>query len=102
MPDTPIPWFGLAALIAMFMIPFLPAWLLEGPRKVRHWPQQHVCGRCDAPWTKGHSCEDEVVTQPVAAAETVEPAAPLHGELRRPRRSRELARRPQARISRVR
>jgi hypothetical protein len=38
MPDAPIPWFGLAALIAMFAIPFLPRWLFEGPRSVKHWP----------------------------------------------------------------
>jgi hypothetical protein len=37
MPDAPIPWFGLAALIAMFAIPFLPRWLFEGPRSVKQW-----------------------------------------------------------------
>ena len=28
---SPTPWVGLAALIAMFVLPFLPAWLFEGP-----------------------------------------------------------------------
>jgi hypothetical protein len=30
------PWAGLLALVAMFVIPFLPNWLFEGPRTVRH------------------------------------------------------------------
>jgi hypothetical protein len=30
MPDTPIPWVGLAALAAMFLLPLLPDWLLRG------------------------------------------------------------------------
>ena len=51
---SPTPWVGLAALIAMFVLPFLPAWLFEGPRTVKHWlfegprtvkhwPRRHVC-----------------------------------------------------------
>ena len=31
-----IPWFGLAALVSMFIIPYLPSWLFEGPRTVKH------------------------------------------------------------------
>jgi hypothetical protein len=31
MPDTPIPWIGLAALGAMFLLLLLPEWLFEGP-----------------------------------------------------------------------
>jgi hypothetical protein len=31
-------WVGLAALVAMFVIPFLPSWLFEGPRtEWREW-----------------------------------------------------------------
>jgi hypothetical protein len=52
-----IPWVGLAALVLMFAIPFLPSWLFDGPRTVRHWPRRHVCGACDAPWTADHVCE---------------------------------------------
>ena len=52
-----IPWIGLAALVAMFVIPFLPPWLFEGPRTIRHWPRQHICGVCEAPWSRGHRCE---------------------------------------------
>jgi hypothetical protein len=74
MPHAPTPWVGLAALLAMFALPFLPAWLFDGPRTVRHWPRRHVCAACDAPWTGDHTCtsaEREAVT-------------PLRGELRRP------------------
>lgn len=54
MPDTP--WVGLAALIAMFVIPFLPNWLFEGPRTVKHWPRRHICGGCNRPWSDRHMC----------------------------------------------
>ena len=84
-----IPWAGLAALIAMFVIPFLPNWLFEGPRTVKHWPRRHVCGDCKAPWTEGHLCN----------LQTADPAPPLRGELRRPRPRRELERRPRSPIS---
>jgi hypothetical protein len=66
--DTP--WVGLIGLVAMFVLPFLPSWLFEGPRKVRHWPQRHVCAVCGAPWVDGHACA------------TV--GEPLHGEIWRP------------------
>jgi hypothetical protein len=51
-----IPWVGLAALIAMFVIPYLPARFFEGPRTVRHWPRRHICGECGGPWSEGHTC----------------------------------------------
>jgi hypothetical protein len=78
MAHDPVPWIGLLALVAMFVIPFLPGWLFEGPRTVRHWPRRHVCGECGAAWTEGHTCE---LTRP-------EPTLParrerLVGELRR-------------------
>jgi hypothetical protein len=49
MPHAPTPWVGLAALLAMFLLPFLPAWLIEGPRTVKHRPRRHVCGECGLP-----------------------------------------------------
>jgi hypothetical protein len=95
------PWIGLAALVAMFVLPFVPAWLFEGPRTVKHrprrricadceapltdghvcgpltitrWPAREVCGDCGAPWTDGHHCTpDEAVDD-----------RPLHADLRRP------------------
>jgi hypothetical protein len=50
------PWVGLAALIAMFVIPYLPAKFFEGPRTVKHWPRRHICGECGGLWSEGHTC----------------------------------------------
>ena len=99
MPDAPTPWFGLAALILMFAIPFLPRWLFEGPRKVRHWPQRHACAECGAPWTDGHLCAEEAL---VEVKPEVEPPPPLRSELRRvrPRRQLEPRREAEAWVSR--
>jgi hypothetical protein len=68
-----VPWIGLVALVAMFLIPYLPDWLFEGPRTIRHWPRRHICGDCNAPWVDGHVC----------APAADEAASPLRGELRR-------------------
>jgi hypothetical protein len=54
-----IPWIGLLALVAMFVLPFLPSWLFEGPRTIKHNPSRHVCAVCGAPWTDRHVCEVE-------------------------------------------
>jgi hypothetical protein len=78
MPHTPTPWVGLAALVAMFVIPFLPDRLFEGPRATKHWPHRHICGDCGEPWTNGHSCARE----PSLAA-----YPPVRGELRLPKQS---------------
>ena len=56
MPHVETPWVGLAAVVAMFVIPFLPNWLFEGPRTIRHRPRRHVCADCGAPWTPRHAC----------------------------------------------
>jgi hypothetical protein len=53
---TRTPWIGLAALISMFVLPYLPSWLFEGPRTVKHRPRRDVCADCNAPWTAGHTC----------------------------------------------
>jgi hypothetical protein len=78
MARNPVPWIGLLALMAMFLIPFLRDWLFEGPRTIRHWPRRQVCGACGADWTGGHVCE-------AVEREPVLPARPerLVGELRR-------------------
>jgi hypothetical protein len=80
---TKIPWVGLLALIAMFVIPHLPDWLFEGPRTVKHWPRRHVCGACGAPWTDGHACAPAPIPATATATAAGEVEAPLHGELRR-------------------
>jgi hypothetical protein len=102
MSDTPVPWLGLAGLIAMFVIPFLPNWLFEGPRTVKHWPQRHVCGGCGAPWAKGHLCTDdeEEPGERVTVPEVIQPAAPLRGEVRRLKPTRALERSTEVRVSR--
>ena len=83
MPHAPTPWVGLAALVAMFVIPYLPTWLFEGPRTIRHRPRRHVCADCSAPWTSDHDCAAELtVLQPR-----------LRGELRRLDRTDSLERR---------
>jgi hypothetical protein len=85
MMHTDIPWIGLVALIAMFVLPFLPQWLFEGPRTLKHHPRRHVCAECGAPWVDGHAC-----------APGHEPGAQvLRGQLLRPRTSTALEHRPQ-------
>jgi hypothetical protein len=91
MSHAPTPWVGLAALLAMFLLPYLPDRLFEGPRTIRHWPRRHICGDCNAPWIEGHTCT------PAAG----EGALSLHEELRRLHPRAELERRPKARISRL-
>jgi hypothetical protein len=54
------PWIGLAALIGMFVLPYVPNWLFEGPRTVKHRPRRHVCADCSAPWTPEHICPPAV------------------------------------------
>jgi hypothetical protein len=88
MSHTPIPWVGLAALVAMFVLPLLPNWLFEGPQTIKHRPHRHICADCNAPWTKNHTCL-AVVSQA---------APPLRAELHRPEPATELERQPAARI----
>lgn len=64
--DLP-PWIGLA--IVLGGAPIIDRLCrprrvkhLSGPIAVTHWPQQHVCGDCGAPWTSGHLCGPVTVT----------------------------------------
>jgi hypothetical protein len=80
---TPVPWIGLAAIAAMFLLPWLDArGLLDGPRVIRRRPRRVVCADCDAPWTPGHQCagwleaavrEPVVPLQPPPAPPTLPP-----------------------------
>jgi hypothetical protein len=79
-----IPWAGLLALLAMFVLPLLPDWLFEGPRTIKHRPRRHICGDCNTPWTDGHTCTPE----------PTEAEPPIQGQLRRTMRPAELDRRP--------
>jgi len=99
MARNPVPWIGLLALVAMFVIPFLPDWIFDGPRTVRHWPRRHICGACGAAWASGHVCEagepEPMLPGGPVRLEESRPALPrlarpererLVGELRRPDR----------------
>jgi len=83
MPQVDTPWIGLVALVAMFVLPFLPSWLFEGPRTIKHYPRRHVCGDCGAPWIDGHVCATDRTLR----------RRPLRGQLRRVRSSTALMRR---------
>jgi hypothetical protein len=83
-PHVSTPWIGLVALAAMFVLPFLPNWLFEGPWTIKHHPRRHVCADCGAPWVDGHTC----------AADRAPRSELLHGELRRLDTSTALERRP--------
>jgi hypothetical protein len=77
---TPIPWIGLAAIVAMFLLPWLDArGLLDGPRTIRRRPRRVVCADCRAPWTRGHQCAgrlEAAVGEPVVPLSPVEPTTP--------------------------
>jgi len=79
----PIPWVGLVAIVAMFVLPMLPAWLFEGPRTIKRYPRREICGDCGEPWTDGHDC----------AVVVRQPARPLRADLHRVRPGRALVRR---------
>ena len=83
----PIPWIGLAAIVAMFVLPLLPARLFEGPRTVKRYPRRVVCGDCGARWTHDHTCDVELV------GSRPQPRPPLRVEIRRVSSGRALARR---------
>ena len=94
MPHAPTPWIGLAALVAMFVLPFVPTWLFEGPRTIKHRPRRHVCADYNAPWTNGHVCAPEATPQAIEAGPL------LHAELRRLPSSTELEPRSKSEVSR--
>jgi hypothetical protein len=71
---SPVPWIGLAAIAAMFLLPWLDArGLFGGPRVVRRRPRRMVCADCAQPWTSGHEC---VGWLQAAACEPVVPLQP--------------------------
>ena len=84
MPHVDTPWMGLIALVAMFVLPFLPQWLFEGPRTIKHHPRRHVCAECGAPWVGGHGCP---------TGDALPGGAPLRGQIWRPARGTALERR---------
>jgi hypothetical protein len=83
---TPVPWIGLAAIAAMFLLPWLDArGLLDGPRVIRRRPRRVVCADCDAPWTPDHQCAgwlEAAVREPVVPLQPPPPAPPTLPPLR--------------------
>jgi hypothetical protein len=77
---TPVPWIGMAAIAAMFLLPWLDArGLLDGTRTIRRRPRRVVCADCWAPWTPGHQCASRLEAaagEPVVPLYPVEPTAP--------------------------
>lgn len=82
----PIPWVGLVAIVAMFVLPLLPARLFEGPRTVKRYQRRVVCGDCGELWADDHGCAVEV-------RQSRRPRLPLRAELRRVSPGRALVRR---------
>jgi hypothetical protein len=75
-----VPWISMAAIAAMFPLPWLDArGLLDGPRTIRRRPRREVCADCGAPWTPGHQCAgrlEAAADEPVVPLDPVEPPAP--------------------------
>jgi hypothetical protein len=47
---SPVPWIGLAAIAAMFLLPWLDArGVLDGPRTIRRRTRRQICADCYAP-----------------------------------------------------
>jgi hypothetical protein len=87
--NNPVPWIALAAVAAMFVLPWLDAHgLLDGPHLIRHRPRRHVCADCAEPWQPGHQCTAWLKAarrEPVVPLDPVEPPAPrVCGQLTRP------------------
>jgi hypothetical protein len=84
-----VPWVALAAVAAMFVLPWLDAHgLFDGPRTIRHRPSRYLCADCQAPWTPGHQCAgwfEAARREPVVPIAPVEPPAPrVRGQLTHP------------------
>lgn len=84
MSHSTTPWIGLIALVAMFVLQYLPSWLFDGPRIVKHHPRRHVCAECGAPWADDHAC----------TVDRAPSGGTLRAELRRSTTSTSLVERP--------
>jgi hypothetical protein len=74
-----VPWIGLAAIVAMFLLPLLDArGLFDGPRIIRRRPRRVVCADCASPWTPDHQCVgwlEAAVREPVVPLQPLPPPA---------------------------
>ena len=84
---NPVPWVALAAVAAMFVLPWLDArGLFDGPREIRHRPRRHVCADCAEPWTPGHTCagwQAAAGREPVVPLRPIDPAPRVRAQLTR-------------------
>jgi hypothetical protein len=75
-----VPWIGLAAIAAMFLLPWLDArGLLDGPRTLRRRPRRVICADCASPWTPDHQClgwVEAAVREPVVPLQPLSPLSP--------------------------
>ena len=73
-----VPWIGLAAIAAMFLLPFLDArGLFDGPHIIRRPPRRVLCADCASSWTPDHQCAgwlEAAVREPVVPLQP--PASP--------------------------
>jgi hypothetical protein len=85
---NPVPWIGLAAIAAMFLLPLLDArGLFDGPSIVRRRPRRVVCADCGSTWTPDHRCVgwlEAAAREPVLPLQA--PPPPRRVELARPDR----------------
>jgi hypothetical protein len=87
---SPVPWIGLAAIAAMFLLPWLDTrGLFDGPHIVRRRPRRVICADCANPWTPDHQCLDWL------EAAVREPVVPLQPPASPP------AQRPRVELARV-
>jgi hypothetical protein len=98
--NNPVPWVALAAVAAMFVLPWLDArGLFDSPRTICHWPRRHLCADCAQPWTPGHQCAgwlEAAGREPVVPLTPVESPAPrVRGQLTRTDQPSQLALPPQ-------
>jgi hypothetical protein len=92
---NPVPWIGLAAIAAMFLLPWLDArGLFDGPRIIRRRPRREVCADCAQPWTPGHQC---VGWLEAAVREPVVPLTPPRQRVQLGRPDRPALPRPERR-----
>jgi hypothetical protein len=85
---NPVPWIGLAAIAAMFLLPLLDArGLFDGPHTIRRQPRRVVCADCGNPWTPDHRCVswlEAAAREPVVPLQA--PPQPQRVQLDRPDR----------------
>jgi hypothetical protein len=64
---------GLLALVAILTSHWWAPLLTDhAPPPIRHWPRRDVCGLCNRPWSRRHTCPPE--PEPLLRAQLTRPA----------------------------